>query len=199
MLLFRNDVFFDLFYVAGAYNLANIIVNNPTAEGLLYFVGCFWAVYTMWLEEMYYEARYKITEDFWHLLYHVSFYLVVATAILHVRSVALMSVPSQHVDMFSFSFACVLANGFHIGRYVEVILFGEGEPASVVSSRHEICSKVVPTGLYLGATVVSGVAYYQGDEGDETINHVPIILLCCAALFEILRGFVYLFFLFPSR
>lgn len=199
-----NDVFFDLFYVAGAYNLSHIIVDTPHARALMYFAGCFWAIFTMWLNEMYYQARFVVPDDNFHGLFQLSFYLVVATAILFIRPVELLSVPSEHVDMFAFSLSCVLANLFHMARYIEFIFFGIGEQAATVACRREIYSKIIPTGLYLAAAVISGVAYYQGDgdnqgraEEEGPTNDTPIILLCCAALFDIVWGFVYLAFFLP--
>lgn len=193
-----NDLFFDLFYVAAAYNLGNIIVNNPTGEGILYFAGCFFSVHMMWLEDTFFEARYIECHDVYHRCFHVSFYLIVATAVLHIRPVEVLSKPSLHVDMFLFSLSCVLANLFHMARYIEVILFGIGdEPACKNDSKRQVYFKLVPTVFYLVATVIAGLEYYRNDGSDESTNDIPIILLCCAVLAEILWWAVYLVFFHP--
>lgn len=192
-----GDVFFDLFYVAAAYNLASIIVNNPTWQGLLYFTGCFWAVHYMWLDELFYEARFVVGDDTIHRVFHLCYYLVVATAILHIRPVPLMSTPSDYVDMFAFSLTCVLANLFTMARYVEVIFSGQGQECCKVASRRDIMAKFIPTSFYLAATVVSGMDYYGASQTHSTTN-VPIILLCFAAILEIIYAFVYLRFFVPK-
>ena len=36
-----GDLFFDLFYVAAAYNLAVILKESPSWEGFVYFISCY--------------------------------------------------------------------------------------------------------------------------------------------------------------
>jgi len=44
--------FFDLFYVAAAYNLAVILKESTTLEGLLYFGCCYFAIVVIWYEKV---------------------------------------------------------------------------------------------------------------------------------------------------
>jgi len=164
-----GDLFFDLFYVAAAYNLSTIIRESPTREGLLYFCGCFFAVMWQWLDKMYYDSRFYTRDDVWHRIFEVAVLVVLATAVLHIRPVVFMETPSKYVDMFAFSLACVLQNVLTMVRYVEIYFFVDGEEAARKSARRDLFAKMLPTGFYVAAMVVSAVEYYEKKDvyGDD--------------------------------
>jgi hypothetical protein len=118
-----GDLFFDLFYVAAAYNVGNIIKYSPTSQGFLYFVGCFWAVMYMWLDKMHYDARFYTHDDIYHRLFEVAVLVVLATAVLHIRPVEFLSSPSVFVDMFAYCLACVVVR-HHFPLLVFFLLWG---------------------------------------------------------------------------
>jgi hypothetical protein len=163
-----GDTFFDLFYVAAVYNVGNIILTSPTWEGLLYFVGCFWAVMYMWIDKMHYYSRFYTHDDVYHRLYEVAFLMVLATAVLHIRPVASMSTPSEYVDMFAFSLACVLGNFLTIVRYLEVYFWVEGEEAAKMAAKRDIRSKFLPTLFYVAAAAVAAAEYYGNMDGTDS-------------------------------
>ena len=87
-----GDIFFDLWFVAAAYNVGNIIVASPTGTGLLYFIGTFLPLIIKWQEKTYYDSRYATDDDLFHRFFEVAVLLVVSTAVVHVRPVEFMSV-----------------------------------------------------------------------------------------------------------
>lgn len=146
-----GDLFFDLFYVAAAYNLSSIIQADPNAQGFLYFCGCYFAVLWMWLDKMYFDSRFYVRDDVWHRLFEVTVLVVLATAVLHIRPVEFLESPSEHVDMFAFSLACVLQNFLTIWRYVEIYFWVDGQEAAKKSARRDMFAKLMPLGFYLAA------------------------------------------------
>jgi hypothetical protein len=162
-----GDLFFDLFYVAAAYNVGNIILAAPSSEGLLYFVGCFWAVMYMWLDKMYYDARFYTHDDVYHKVFEVAVMVVLATAVLHIRPVEFMSTPSKHEDMFVFCLACVLGNLLTIVRYLEIGFRVEGEEAAKMAAWRTIRSKLLPTAFYVAAMAVAAAEYYGNMDGTD--------------------------------
>ena len=47
-----SQIFFDLFYVAGAYNLGNVLVKSSNSSVLLYACGAGLPVMYMWFDKM---------------------------------------------------------------------------------------------------------------------------------------------------
>lgn len=163
-----GDLFFDLFYVAAAYNLGIVVLESPTLTGLLYFCGLFWAVLYMWLDKMFYDSRFYTQDDIWHQFFEVGVLVVLATAVLHIRPVEFMSNPSKYVDTFAFSLTCVVANLCTIWGHVEIYFWVDGGNEAKLSARRDMINKVFPTIFYLAAAIVAGMEYYSNpSENDQ--------------------------------
>lgn len=122
-----GDLFFGLFYVAGAYNLASILKEDTTAQGLLFFVGCFGGILLIWNRKLMYDAGFAITtDDLWHKTYQTAHYVVLGTAVLHIRPVGLMGYPRLSVEMFCFSLALLLEALLVAIQGGEAYIRGEG-------------------------------------------------------------------------
>ena len=222
-----GDLFFDLFYVAAAYNLSNIIRESPTKEGLLYFIGCFFAVLWMWLDKMYYDSRFYTRDDIWHRIFEVAVLVVLATAVLHIRPVSFMETSSHYVDMFAFSLACALGNLLTMVRYIEIYFWVDGEEAARKSARRDMFAKLLPLALYLAAMVVAAVEYYGANNDADyeastnkenanrslaevadtdattasisyTTTDVPIWLICGASIASAVWQWTMIVLCFPS-
>lgn len=194
-----GDLFFDLFYVGAAYNLGSIIRYSPTNQGLLYFVGAFSPVVLMWTDKMHFDSRFATDDDPYHRIFEVVMLCILATAVLHIRTVDIMSHPSVHAEMFVFSLSSLLASVFSILRYVEVWIWVIGQPSAKTAAKKDILRKVVPTIFFLAATIVSGADYYPQSDNDSAFgrflagdgsssgseistNDVPIYLCLAATL-----------------
>ena len=53
-----GDIFFDLFYVALAYNLGNVLREDPTNQGFLYFCACFLPLIGLWQLKLFWDSRF---------------------------------------------------------------------------------------------------------------------------------------------
>ena len=53
-----GDLFFDLFYVAAAYNLSYVLLYSPNAEGFLYLLGLFGPILLEWFQRTFFDARF---------------------------------------------------------------------------------------------------------------------------------------------
>jgi len=168
-----GDLFFDLFYVAGAYNLGNILLNSPTFEGLLYFCGAFFAIMWMWLDKMFFDSRFAIEDDLWHRIFEVANLTCVATAILHIRPVDVFSDIENSVSMFAFTLSLctfTIISGF---RYLEVMLWGVGErPLLKYVGRRDLTFRIIPFVVYASACIYAGVHYFgDNDDGTKEDDH----------------------------
>mmetsp|Transcript_47898 Transcript_47898/g.73038 ORF Transcript_47898/g.73038 Transcript_47898/m.73038 type:complete len:540 (-) Transcript_47898:96-1715(-) len=162
-----GDTFFDLFYVAAAYNLGSLIRAEPTSRGVLYFLGCFYPVYHIWQAKMYFDARFYILDDVCHRFYEFAILVLLATAVLHIRPVDILSNPADNVDMFTFCLSVALASFFSCGRLIEVALNVDGQPAAKATARRDLKWNSVPLLFYFAASVASGMAHYSSNDEDD--------------------------------
>lgn len=164
-----GDLFFDLFYVAAAYNVGNIIVASPTGTGLLYFLGAFVPVVNKWMEKTYYDSRYAVDDDLFHRFFEVAVLLALSTAVLHIRPVEFMSNPAEYDDMFTYSLALTLGSALNMYRYVETYFFGKGQIEVIKQcSTRDIRHGMITFVFYLAATIVSGIPYYSNDGSSDS-------------------------------
>lgn len=191
-----GDLFFDLFYVGGAYNLSNILKYDPTVEGLLYFIGCFMSIFNnFWTEKTYYDARFNEGEDAVHLLWEVIQTTLLATAVLNIRPVEYMSHVKDYQHMFAFCLANCLGIFMNGLRLIEIgFVWVDGQEAAIHGTRRQLLGNTLPKFIVsLVATVFTGVWYYGSDvnyeisndrllasspvsDGTGFVSHLPIIL-----------------------
>ena len=200
-----GDLFFDLYYVAAAYNVSfnyfdlatqlvisfflnpsnlakqtsNILVDSPSGQGFLYFLGTFVPLMSMWLDKSFYDAKFVVGDDIFHRLFELVFLVVLATAVLHIRTVDIMSNGAGEVSMFAFCLVILIANILNLARTGELYCFGSG---SVVNGRklmQEECKRVSMMNLpyvmfILSATVVAGLEYYGNNSSGSIQKEYPV-------------------------
>lgn len=175
-----GDIFFDLFYVALAYNLGNVLREDPTNRGLLYVCACFLPLIGLWHLKMYWDARFvNDGGDLFHVLLEVATYVCVASAVEHVRPVAILTDLDNNFDMFAFCASLLLGHVLFLARIVEVALcvkvfqsHGLYEEAYHATKRDAIWV-AVPAVFYLAACIYSGKEYFGSDtaaSSHETVS-----------------------------
>ncbi|CAB9505398.1 expressed unknown protein [Seminavis robusta] len=167
-----GDLFFDLYYVAAAYNTSNILVDSPSGKGLLYFFGTFLPLMGIWNEKTYFDGRFVVGDDLFHRLVELFGLVILATAVLHIRPVEFMSNSAEHVDMFVFSLMVLIANVLELARNIELSAFGIGVTVNgrnVVrqDAKRWFIMTVPYTALILAAAVIAGIEYYGNKSTDN--------------------------------
>jgi hypothetical protein len=170
-----SDTFFDLFYVAAAYNLGNILKAEPSNTGILYFLGCFLPLQTLWFYKTYFDARfYFIVNDFFHECFDMAGLLALSTAVLHIRPVAILSNLKDNIDMFILSLSISLSYFFHIIRLIEIMISQKVcekntkntndkphlYPESFGACRRDIVLELIPFLCSVLAAIYSGLEFY---------------------------------------
>jgi hypothetical protein len=198
-----GDLFFDLFYVAGFYNLGNILVHDPSPLGVLYFMSCFFSILHIWTLKMTYDSLFTYGDDIYHRIFETVVLVILATAVSNIATVPRMSSPNDYVDMFEFSLSLTLLNLLHCGRYIECYYFGRGQRKNIAHTvKNHIMAQIIPLTLYVAATIVAGMSYFGNDYDDdkrrglaggssETVDcdgsnkmHIPIMLVLIAFIFS---------------
>lgn len=162
-----GDLFFDLFYVAAAYNLASIILESPSAKGLLYFVSCFWAVFHLWCDRTFYDARYYTGDDIWHRCIEIGSLFVLATAVANIRPAAILSTPSENIEMFAFALAMSIGKFLSMVRCAEIMVWVDGQPVAKIASRRDLLMMTPSLLFFVAATIHAGLEYFGSNNGDH--------------------------------
>lgn len=136
--------------------------DEPTARGLLYFVGCFLPLIALWTLKLFYDARYFVGDDVYHTLYEVISLLALATSVLNIRTVAILSDPTKK-DMLVYIVGIVISYVLAIGRYVEVMICQRlGRNGLYPEAGHASLRESLWMGFacicYLAAAIVAGVS-----------------------------------------
>jgi hypothetical protein len=221
-----GDLFFDLFYVSATYNVSFILVDDVSGIGLLYAIGTFLPVMGLWMDKMSFDSRYVFEDDLFHRVFQISILVVLATAVLHIRSVDVMSHPATHISMFVFSILLVLSKALVVARSIEIYWFGLGQTKilKIVAVR-DMRRVVISGSMYLAAAIVAGMEYC-GNQGQDSgsarrgladaavvedeiydayesstslgVNHIPIALCLAGYWFEQILFAVFLIFFSPT-
>ena len=187
-----GDLFFDLFYVAAAYNLAVILKDSTTAEGLLYFVCCYLSIVIIWYEKLGYDARYAPDDNLFHRSMEVVHLVLLGTAIQHVRPVEFMADTCHHSTTFFFLLPLSIIYLMHLSGYIDLIHHVDGGPEAVEAARSDVKRKLAG-----GLPVWIGTCLAARDYFSDTCVHgsrLPVILSGLSlfieqavALFELLH------------
>jgi hypothetical protein len=166
--LISQSYHFPFFLVIRAYNLGSLIRAELTSRGVLYFVGCFYPIMAIWLQKMFYNARFFIPDDAFHRYYEFAGLVVLATAVLHIRPVSILENSADNVDMFTYALSIALANVLTMGRALEVMLTVKGEPAAKAAARRDLLWFFPMLFFYVAAAIVSGLEFYGKDSGNHS-------------------------------
>lgn len=159
-----GDLFYDLFYVAGFYNLGNILVDNPSPSGILYFCACFFCILFLWHNKTYYDSQFTDGDDIYHPIFRTVMLAAVATAVANISPVYRMSNPTKYIDMFMFALALVLATTLNIIRHTVCFAYGRGQRKNIMhTAKNNIRALCFPLVFHLAAAVIAGNAHFGSD------------------------------------
>ena len=123
----------------------------------------------LWLDKVFYDSRFVVCgDDLFHRVFEWARLAVLATAILHVRTVDIMSDGANYFDTFCFCLMILLGNLLTWFKYIEIYFFGVGQAVIKSESLRWIKVTAPFVGLVLAATIVSGLKFYNHTEKNET-------------------------------
>eukprot|EP00521_Asterionellopsis_glacialis_P011177 CAMPEP_0195292256 /NCGR_PEP_ID=MMETSP0707-20130614/8732_1 /TAXON_ID=33640 /ORGANISM="Asterionellopsis glacialis, Strain CCMP134" /LENGTH=631 /DNA_ID=CAMNT_0040352663 /DNA_START=59 /DNA_END=1954 /DNA_ORIENTATION=+ len=221
-----GDLFFDLFYVGASFNLGNVLVDSPTWDGVLYFLGAWIAMVSLWDDRTFYDARFVVDDDMYHRAFEVALLVITATAATHIRPVQYLENPAEHGDMFAFCTALTLGALMHFIACLEIAFFGKGQKESIRNAGFgNMKQKAIQLSMYIAATIYTSLQYFPADNNGDKSNrgrslgeeetyssstrasdttatqcikdYTPICLVLFGAVAERLYHFIYLVFYLP--
>jgi hypothetical protein len=168
-----GDIFFDLFYVAAAYNLGNVLAAEPTPTGLLYTAGLFFPIQNLWGYKTFYDSRFYVLDDVWHRGYEITMLLALATVVLHIKPVAVLSHPAQTMDMFVYCVGLCVAYFLALGRLIEIMICQRYSatkansketglhPEAYYAARKDLWSISGAGFFYAAAAIYTGIQHFE--------------------------------------
>jgi Bacterial low temperature requirement A protein (LtrA) len=194
-----GDLFFDLFYVAAAYNLAVILKESPSWEGFVYFISCYVVIVAQWNEKVIYDARFAPEDNIFHRSMEILHLLVLGTAIQHIRPVEVMHHTVANSTTFVFSLSLVVMNVIHIKRSEDIQRNVVGGEEAKHHAAHDVTRKVCSLVPFVLAACVSGYDYFirgMDEQNAELANDMPILLclggFACEQLFTLMDVYVFI-------
>jgi hypothetical protein len=171
-----GDIFFDLFYVAAAYNLGTVLAADPTPTGLLYTAGLFLPIQTLWAFKLVHDSRFYHHDDLFHRCYEIALLLALATAVLHIKPVSVLSHPTQSLDMFVYCMGVGVAYLLAQGRLIEVMIcqrYGNAPhlyPEAYQSARNDVYMYLGNGASFVVAAVYTAWQYYHHRDNDIQLH-----------------------------
>jgi low temperature requirement protein LtrA len=175
-----GDLFFDLFYVAGAYNLATVIKTDKSWESVFYFIACFGPLYTyFWNVKTIFDARFGLPNDVVHPIMEVVQLCALATAVSHIRPVEDMSHPADSPETFLFCAACTygIVHSLLFSAEIRFIwIEGEEEPSKHMAEK-DLKHNFITFAMNLAATIYAGILFYTDAGTAGKVYHGPMIIM----------------------
>ena len=124
---------------------------------------------------MMYASRFYVVPDIFHRLYEVATLLPLATAVLHIRTVPILSALAHQFDMFAYSVSIALAVLLNLLRSAEVMLcqhvfHTQGLfPEAYHATQRDLIWGGPSFLLAVASATYAGLEYYGNNDNDE--NH----------------------------
>jgi len=160
-----NTLFFDLFYVAAAYNLGNTLISamneDQWVRGVVYILGIFGGIYNTFSRCMIYDSQFSV-HDYAHRLLEIVRIFLVSFVVLHIKSIELLMDP-RSAESFALTTAMFFETLVHVFLNLELFYYAEGDTVAIKNqSLRELTTNLLPLSVvYLTASVVSGVLYFR--------------------------------------
>mmetsp|Transcript_9508 Transcript_9508/g.19762 ORF Transcript_9508/g.19762 Transcript_9508/m.19762 type:complete len:306 (-) Transcript_9508:24-941(-) len=202
------DLFWDLFYVSGAFNLAAALKDSLNGWGVLYFCACYLSIYSLWYEKLAFDARFIWADNLTHRFIEFLQIMILGTVIANIKSVPIMSDTRNEPTTFLFCLGMSLQQvTFYVQSYDIHENIHHDLPESKQQARHDMMVRAAPCFLFLVATTWAASDYCnlsgpigvysfpsETDQSQESYeNHGPIILVFAAFFASFLSTFVYRF------
>ena len=192
-----GDLFFDLFYVAAAYNLDGIMDHDPSFRGLLYFVCCYLPISLVWVEKLGYDGKFAPDDNLFHRGWEIAHLGIVGTIVQHVQTVEIMSQTTKYPTTMIFASALCVESWSQLLRYKDVYHNVIGGEEAVHEAQADSLRKFFVSLCFLAAAIIAGFDYF-GKPSTQATNDLPVILCGLSYLVERLQTCLQTFYLIPK-
>lgn len=166
-----GDLFFDLFYVAAAYNLGGMLIDaggkHDWWRGIVYFIAMFGPIYNIWRNDVVHSSRYTLL-DYVHRFVDVARFLCVALAVGAIKPLTYIS-DQKSGETLTYTAAIFVESLIQVLIHLEVYYYGEGDRAAIQNhTKLKIFGQVLPaTVCYMAAFIVALVSFLSARSSDH--------------------------------
>eukprot|EP00980_Cylindrotheca_fusiformis_P015928 scaffold4663_cov109-Cylindrotheca_fusiformis.AAC.2 len=175
-----GDLFFDLFFVAAAYNLGVLLISAMTNDtdwvrGLIYFIGIFGALYQSWYNDLSFSSRYTVVDHVHRLLGFMKFFCV-GIAIMFIKPLSFMGDPKS-IETLAFLIAITCESILSLGLSIEIYYRAIGDRTPIEKhTKRAIRNYHLPTlAFYTAALTLSAISFLKDDHDDSSTNEATIV------------------------
>lgn len=194
-----GDLYFDLFYVAAAFQLSHAFKDEPTGVGLLYFLACYLSIFSIWNDKLTYDGKFVSEDDVFHRVLEVIHLCILGTLVVNIQPAEIMKATQASPNMLTYGAGLVFANMGTLYLYWDVKHFVVGGPEAVWEGRIQFKRKFISFSFHLAAAIVAGSDYVMGDGDEEHSNHVPAYLIIIGYLVDTVLYPLLLYFVIIPR
>lgn len=174
--------FFDLFYVAAAYNLAIILKESTNIEGLACFAGCYFSIIVLWYERLGWDARYVYDDNLCIRSVDIVHLVLLGMAIQHIQPVEIMTDTCGHSTTLVYLSCLSVLFCIHLLMKVDLALHIQGGPEGKTAAKVDIVLKLCGCLPIWTATLLAAYDYVHFAPQDSLAcqqhgrNFLPVIL-----------------------
>ena len=119
----------------------------------------------LWWDKVDYDSRFFTYDDAVHRVFSVAVLVVLASVIVHVRPVDVLSNPTENIEPFALSVSLLFAKVLSMCRYMEILLIGcVGQNAALVQARRDARLRVGPVIFLWAASIYTGIKFFGSKE-----------------------------------
>lgn len=202
-----GDLYFDLFYVAAAYQLSHAFKDSPTYEGLFYFFASYFPMFLIWQEKLLYDARYSNDDNLFYRAVEVFHLCMLGLAVSCIQPAEIMKDTYNNSTMTLFTGAYLCDTIALAYMYMDIrrnAICGEEAKSNALL---ELVRKAIGGAFYVAAFAISAHDYFTGsnrsswsesEDGDERSNYLPAALLIAGFVVEFVYTPVFAFLVIPK-
>ena len=192
-----GDLFFDLFYVAAAFNLDGIMEHDPSLRGLLYYVCCYLPILFIWVEKLMHDAKFAPDDNLFHRGWDIVHLGILGTIVQHVQTVQIMSQTSKYPTTMVFAGGLCVESWSQLLRYKDIYHNVDGGEEAIHEARASAIRKFFVSLCFLAAAVIAGYDYFI-KPSTQAVNDIPIILCGSSYFMERLNMWLVVFYFAPK-
>lgn len=189
-----GDLYFDLFYVAAAYQLSHAFKDSPTLEGLLYFIATYLPVWLIWNEKLVYDARFAPDDNLFHRAIEILHLCILGLIVACIQPSEAMRDPANNPIMMWFTGGYVGIMLVSCGLHYDLIRNAVGGPEARNGARLQLYRKIIALAVYGFGFAIATLDYFteenllgsEEEEEEEYVNYWPAYLMIVGYLFEFL-------------
>jgi len=160
-----NTYFFDLFFVAAAFNLGHLLMSGLNEDDyddtLLYVIGIYGGIYDIFLRASLYDSQFS-SSDYVHRIIELLRIFCLSMVVAYIGPIERMTDPT-YKNTFMMTLWFFLELLIRIALELELYFFTKGDRIAIKNqSKRHLLMEILPVSVfYLAATIIARVLHTE--------------------------------------